>query len=365
MTTPLLRHLESLIARNGPISIADYMAIALSHPEHGYYMTRDPLGVAGDFITAPEVSQMFGELVGLWCVQTWRDNGAPRPFALVELGPGRGTLMSDLLRASQKVAPDFAEAARVHLVETSPALRARQRALLGEAAHWHAQFDSVPALPLLLIANEFFDALPVHQFVRTARGWCERYVGLVPGAEPPRLSFVMAPNPLPSDTIVPQSLRDSAMGTLFELRPAAETLIEAIAARIATREGIAALVIDYGYMARMAGDSLQALRAHKPQDPLKHPGEADLTAHVDFAALAEAARRGGACVCGPVTQGAFLTALGIAQRAERLAGEASETESADTRAALRRLTHQDAMGTLFKALALTRANAPALAGFES
>jgi NADH dehydrogenase [ubiquinone] 1 alpha subcomplex assembly factor 7 len=244
-------------------------------------------------------------------------------------------------------------------------LRARQRALLGETAHWHAQFDTVPALPLLLIANEFFDALPVHQFVRTARGWCERYVSLVPNAEPPRLSFVLAPDPLPSAAIVPAPLRESAIGTLIELRPAAEALIESVAARIAAQDAIAALVIDYGYTARMAGDSLQALRAHKPQDPLKHPGEADLTAHVDFAALAEAARRGGARVHGPVTQGAFLAALGIAERAERLKRQAGEAERADIDAALHRLTHQDTMGTLFKVLALTRAGVPALAGFES
>ena len=360
--TPLMRELQRLIAQNGPISVAEYMAAALGHTVHGYYMTRDPLGAAGDFTTAPEVSQMFGELLGLWCVQCWRDNGAPRPFALAELGPGRGTLMHDLLRAARQVAPDFVDAAQIHLIETSPALRARQRALLGDAPTWHLTLDTLPALPLLVIANEFFDALPVRQFVRTERGWCERCVGLAAGAEP-ILAFMLSPEPLPSDAIIPAPLRDSALGALIELRPAGEALVEAIGARIAAQNGIAALVVDYGYTARAAGDSLQALSAHKFQDPLAAPGEADLTAHVDFTALAEAARRGGAAVHGSATQGAFLTALGIQKRAARLARDSSASGRTDIDAALRRLVHPEAMGTLFEVLALTRDGAPRPAGF--
>jgi NADH dehydrogenase [ubiquinone] 1 alpha subcomplex assembly factor 7 len=326
-------------------------------------MTRDPLGAAGDYITAPEVSQMFGELLGLWCVQTWRDNGAPQPFALAELGPGRGTLMRDLLHAARQVAPDFAEAAEVHLVETSPALRARQRELLGAAPVWHTHVETIPTLPILVIANELFDALPVRQFLRTARGWCERCVGLAQGAPEPTLSFVLAPEPLPSDAIIPAPLRTSAPGSLVELRPAAEALIETIAARIA-KGGIAALILDYGYEAHATGDSLQAVSGHKFQDPLALPGAADLTAHVDFAALGEAAQRGGAAVHGPMAQGAFLMALGIDKRAARLKRSATNTECAEINAALERLVHPDAMGRLFKALALTRPGAPRPAGFE-
>jgi NADH dehydrogenase [ubiquinone] 1 alpha subcomplex assembly factor 7 len=249
----------------------------------------------------------------------------------------------------------------VHLVETSPALRERQSALLGDGPTWHPQLEVLPALPILLIANEFFDALPVRQFVRTARGWCERCVGLAAGAEP-ILTFMLSPEPLPGDALIPASLRSSAPGTLIELRPAGEAICEAIAQRIA-RHGIAALIIDYGYTERAAGDSLQAVRAHKFHDPLAAPGEADLTAHVDFAALADAARRGGAAVHGPATQGAFLTALGIDKRAERLKREASASERADIDAALRRLVHPEAMGRLFKVLALTRQGAPSRAGF--
>jgi NADH dehydrogenase [ubiquinone] 1 alpha subcomplex assembly factor 7 len=361
--TALMRELERLIAQTGPISVADYMALALGHPEHGYYMTRDPLGAAGDFVTAPEVSQMFGELLGLWCVQTWRDNGAPKPFALAEIGPGRGTLMRDLLRAARQVAPDFAESAEVHLIETSPALRARQKELLGDAPVWHACVETLPALPLLALANELFDALPVRQFLRTERGWCERCVGLAPDALEPQLSFMLAPEPLPSDAIIPAPLRASAVGSLVELRPAAEALMETIAARIA-KSGIAALILDYGYTERATGDSLQAVSSHKFQDPLALPGAADLTAHVDFEALGEAAQRGGAAVHGPVAQGAFLMALGIDKRAARLKRGAGPSECAEIDAALERLVHPDAMGRLFKALALTRPGAPCPAGLE-
>jgi NADH dehydrogenase [ubiquinone] 1 alpha subcomplex assembly factor 7 len=360
--TPLMRELQRLIAQNGPLSVAKYMAMALGHPVHGYYMTRDPLGVAGDFTTAPEVSQMFGELVGLWCVQTWRDSGAPKPFALAELGPGRGTLMSDLLRAARQVAPDFVDAAQVHLVETSPALRERQRVLLDDAPTWHLHVDELPALPLLVIANEFFDALPVRQFMRTPRGWCERCVGLAEGSVP-HLAFMLAPEPLPNDAIIPAALRGSELETLVELRPAGEVVCDTLAQRIA-QSGIAALIIDYGYIEHAAGDSLQALRANKFQDPLVAPGEADLTAHVDFASLAQAARRGGAAVHGPTTQGAFLAALGIDKRAQRLKRDASRSERAGIDASWHRLVDPESMGALFKAMALTRVDAPTPAGFS-
>jgi NADH dehydrogenase [ubiquinone] 1 alpha subcomplex assembly factor 7 len=319
--------LKARIAQDGPITVEAFMTAALAH----YYGTRDPLGRGGDFTTAPEISQIFGELIALFLVQSWRDAGAPAPVQLVELGPGRGTLMSDIRRTLGKAARDLAGAAQIHLVETSPALRARQEALLGPESHWHAGFDTIPHGPLLLIANEFFDALPIRQFA----GPTERHVGL--DAEG-RLVF------LPT-------------GPITETSPVREAVIAKIARRIA-REGGTALIIDYGHIVSAPGDTFQAVKAHAHADPLAQPGEADLTAHVDFESLARAATREGARVHGPVTQGEFLNRLGLALRVERLKAQAPEVE-----AAARRLTAPDQMGSLFKVMALGRIDAGALAGF--
>ncbi|MCB1350350.1 MAG: SAM-dependent methyltransferase [Maritimibacter sp.] len=345
--------LVARIAATGPMSVADYMAECLAHPVHGYYTTRDPLGAAGDFTTAPEISQMFGELVGLALAQTWMEQGLGE-VTLAELGPGRGTLMVDILRATRGVA-GFHDAVRVHLVETSPELRKKQRtALAGVAVTHHASVATLPDAPLLLVANEFFDALPVRQFVRQGGFWRERVVGLADGALTFGLSGpVMVPELGGSDDV-----RD---GGLVELCPAVPAIMEEIAGRIAAHGG-AALVIDYGGW-RSLGDTLQALKDHAFADPLAHPGEADLTAHVDFEALARAAT--GLVASRLTPQGVFLERLGITPRAraiaERLGGAGLDAHVA----AHRRLTHPDEMGNLFKVLGLVGPGAPMLPGLET
>ncbi|MBX3508118.1 MAG: SAM-dependent methyltransferase [Parvibaculum sp.] len=349
-------HLIRLIGETGPLPLSHYMALALGHPEHGYYITRDPLGRAGDFTTAPEVSQMFGELIGLWLADRWIAGGRPAPFALAELGPGRGTLMADALRAMRTV-PGMVEAASVHFVETSPALREAQRARVPEA-QWHVSIGELPALPLFLIANEFFDALPVTQYQRTERGWCERCVDFRDGKFVPVLAPVAAAN----DKALAENVRNAPIGSIAETCPAATAIAEDIAARIAHHGG-AALIIDYGYVKSAPGDTLQALRHHRFADPFDAPGEADITAHVDFEALAHAVRRGGAAAHGPVEQGPFLIALGIAARAERLARNAADPQKREIETALARLTGAEEMGSLFKVLGITPPGAGAPAGF--
>ena len=363
MTTKLADALRRRIARTGPVSVADFMAEALGHPDHGYYMTRDPLGAAGDFITAPEVSQMFGELIGLWCADIWRTALAPRPARLVELGPGRGTLMADALRAARMM-PGFADALTVHLVETSPALQAMQRnALSGYAVQWHRSLAEVPDGPLLLVANEFFDALPVRQFALTQDGWRERMVAL--DAAGGGFRFALAPEIVAADTVIPQEIRALAQpGDNAETCPAGVALAEDIGRRVVTHDG-AALIVDYGHAASAPGETLQAVRAHERHHPLDAPGEADVTAHVDFAALSRAAARAGAATHGPVPQGLFLARLGIAERAERLRRSATPDQARDLEAACHRLIAAEEMGTLFKALAITPPAMPAPPGFPS
>jgi SAM-dependent MidA family methyltransferase len=340
--TPLAGKLKRLIEAHGPVSLAEYMAHCLGDPEHGYYTTRDPFGAAGDFTTAPEVSQMFGEIVGAWLAHAWASCGAPSPVRLVELGPGRGTLMADLLRVMSRV-PDLAGAAIIHLVETSPVLReAQQRALSGHDVHWHASLAEVPPGALLLVANEFFDALPIRQFVRSEGVWRERAVGLIDG----ELAFGLGPGQLPEGPPAPD-------GAIFEISPAADGIFAAIAHRIAEHGG-AALVIDYGHAMSGPGETLQAVRRHAFADPLDAPGEADLTAHVDFAALGRSARAAGAAVHGPMPQGDFLLSLGLLERAGRLGAAANEPERQAIRAAVERLANPDQMGTLFKVMALSR-----------
>lgn len=347
--TPLGKRLAREIATTGPIPVARYMAECLTH----YYATRDPLGRGGDFTTAPEISQVFGELIGVWAADLWLRGGAPDRFRLVELGPGRGTLMADLWRATARVA-GFHAAAGVHLVEISPALRLAQAARLPHAS-WHDRLDDIPDdAPLLLVANEFFDALPIRQLVKTAAGWRERMVAFADGR------FVDAPGPMPLDALVPASILPAPIGTVVELAPAAGAIAAEVGARLAAQGG-AALIIDYGYAGPATGDTLQAVRAHAFADPFSDPGEADLTAHVDFSAIAAAARP--ARAWGPVGQGAWLSALGIAARTEALAARAAPEQAALLRSGTARLVGDDAMGSLFKLLALTASAWPQPAGF--
>lgn len=337
--------LRARIRDQGPLSLADYMTECLLHPQHGYYTTREPFGAAGDFTTAPEISQMFGELAGLCLAQTWADQGAPAPFVLAELGPGRGTLMADILRATRSV-PGFLAALRLVLVEASPRLRAVQaEALRGHAPTWAASVQDLPDLPLYLIANEFFDALPIRQFQRAGAGWRERLVGLAGDALTLGLGPVL-PNAVLPNADLTDRLALTAEGQIVETCPAGRAIAAQIGARLTDRG--AALIIDYGGWHSL-GDTFQALRGHAPVDPLATPGQADLTAHVDFAALALAAIPAAHAY---TTQGAWLSALGIAQRSARLAQNLAGAALQSHLAATRRLTEPAEMGTLFKVLAL-------------
>jgi len=348
--TPLEHRLKALIRLGGPISIADYMAMCLGDPQHGYYMARDPFGANGDFVTAPEVSQMFGELIGLWAVDLWLNAGKPAPVHLVELGPGRGTLMIDAMRAARLV-PDFMASVDVHMVESSPRLTGIQWDRLAEAgiaADWHERIDQIPPGPAIIVANEFFDALPIRQFQRRQGIWRERVVGL---DNDDRLAFGTGSAVLPTSD-VPLALRDAEEDDILELAPTAFAIMEVLAARVA-RSGLGLIAIDYGYTRTAIGDSFQAVRRHAPVDPLARPGEADLTALVNFEALARAAARGGAEVHGPVEQGDFLLRLGIAERAGRL-GADKDRPTRDTIAAdVQRLVGSEEMGSLFKVLGVT------------
>jgi len=352
----LARKLAERIRAAGPLTVADYMKAALFDPDSGYYATRDPLGVAGDFVTAPEISQIFGELIGLWCVDTWRKMGSPRPVVVAELGPGRGTLMKDALRAA-RVVPEFGAAAALHLVEASPVLRAAQmKALSAHGPVWHGGAEELPSGPILLIANEFLDALPIRQFVRVEDGWRERQVTLAETGD----GFSFALGSMSAAIDVPD---EAPLGAVREISEGASRLGAWLGARL-TRDGGASLFIDYGYVNGGYGDTLQSLGRHRRHEVLEEPGTADLTAHVDFAAFGRAAAGAGARVSGPVAQARFLSRLGIAERAERLLGAASETQAGSIATGYRRLLDPAAMGSLFKALALSDPVLPALAGFE-
>ncbi len=342
------------------MSVADWMHACLADPEHGYYMTRDPLGRAGDFTTSPEISQMFGELLGLWAAVVWQQMGSPVTVKLVELGPGRGTLMADALRAAASV-PDFLTAAEVHMVETSPVLRTAQQKMLEDAAvscTWHDGVAEIPAGPMIVLANEFLDALPVRQLVRVDGAWCERVVGY--GDD----GFVFETGAPIDNAPVPDGLEDAPGGAVFEVSPAVEHVTQALAARLAT-DGGAALLIDYGHDSPGLGDTLQAVKGHSYADPLTTPGECDLTAHVDFAMVAVTAASAGARAWGPLGQGELLERLGIGARAAQLLAGADKKQAENIAKARHRLTADDGMGRLFRAIALTHLRQPAPPGFET
>lgn len=323
----------ALIRANGPIGVAQYMQMALQHPTLGYYMKCDPFGRGGDFVTAPEVSQMFGEMLGVWCVLRWQDMGQPDALMLVELGPGRGTLMADLLRGTKHV-PGFHDALQVVLVDTSSGLQAIQRKMLEDApvsVQWVEHIEQVPVGPSLWIANEFFDALPIYQYVRQADGWHEQMVGV---DEAGGLQFVLSPDTSPLQEI-------AEIGAVVERSPVSEAYMQQIAARLQS-DGGAAVVVDYGYEGPAFGDTLQAVQSHAYCDVLSSVGEADITAHVDFTRLAEVAHDAGLSVLPVIEQRDFLRSMGIEARAEMLQAQQD----------LERLIGGAEMGGLFKVLQL-------------
>ena len=357
----LKAELVRLIQDEGPLSISRYMGLCLGHPRHGYYMTRDPFGAQGDFTTAPEISQMFGEMVGLWAASVWQAMGAPAALRLIELGPGRGTLMADVLRAA-KVVPGFPAALSVHLVETSPVLREVQsRTLAGKAEPvWHDTIASALDGPAIVLANEFLDALPLDQFVMTPQGWRERLVGLDERGE---LAFGLSA----SDAGL---ALDAPEGALFEQPAMALDIVAGIARHLAEFGG-AGLFIDYGSVRSGFGDTLQAMKSHSFTPPLAEPGEADVTVHVDFARIGQMALRSGAATHGPDTQRDFLLRLGLAERAQALSQKADPKQAAAIAAAFDRLVAQEkdkagapGMGDLFKVLAISHPRLPPLPGFD-
>ncbi len=359
-TSPLETEVKKLIQKTGPMPVWRYMDLCLSHPKYGYYVSRDPLGREGDFITSPEVSQMFGELIGLWAAAAWNAMGTPMQVNLIELGPGNGTMMSDALRAI-RVLPPFYQAADVHLVEINPVLREKQLKTLTskKAVTWHNSLDDVPQGPAIILANEFFDVLPIHQMVKKATGWHERTVELDGTG---KLVYGMTADPTPQfDVLLPPLVRAAPEGAVFEWRP--DTEMMKMARRIRSDGGVA-LIIDYGHMRSDAGDTFQAIARHSFTDPLKSPGAADVTAHVDFQALARAAEDMGVRIHGPIEQGEFLKRLGIETRAVSLMGKSAPAVSATVASALKRLTEggRGGMGSLFKVMAISDRSIPTLAG---
>jgi len=350
--------IKRMIAENGPMTVERFMEFALGHPDLGYYMGRDPFGAAGDFTTAPEISQMFGELIGLWAAEVWASMGSPSPVRLIEFGPGRGTLMSDALRAA-RIVPSFRAALDVWMIETSPTLAAIQhQALLngGVAVSWALRLKEAPDGPAIVIANEFLDALPIRQFLREGGQWRERLVRIGADGE---LAFGVSKTP------EPYIQANAPEGEVLEACPAGHRFMFELGARL-VKQGGAALVIDYGHAATGFGDTLQALRAHRFVTPLAEPGECDLTAHVDFAAMARSASAAGAAVYGPIPQGDFLRAIGIDLRTRALAERASPERAAEFEAARDRLAGkgENEMGALFKAMAVADRNRPSPPGFQ-
>ncbi len=353
MTTPLGEKIKVLIKRNGPLSVTDYFALCLADPEHGYYKTREPFGTKGDFTTAPEISQLFGEMVGVFMVQAWHALNKPADFRLAEIGPGRGTMMGDMLRVIQKLSPDMYAAATIHLVETSERLRKVQAEALKEhhsKLSWHEGFDSVPEGLLLLAANELFDAIPIRQFVKTETGFRERMIGLDADNALTFTAGIASIDP----ELVPGPAAQQPNGTIIETAPARSAVMQALCQRLVETGGVA-LAIDYGHLESGFGDTLQAVCAHQFDPPLANPGEADLTSHVNFEELADVAQKSGIQSIGLMEQGDFLLGMGITERAGALGRGQSEETQTSLQQAVARLcgTAEGQMGSLFKVMALS------------
>jgi len=353
--------ITDMIGVDGPMPVDRYMALALCHETHGYYMGRDPLGRAGDFITAPEVSQMFGELIGIWCAAGWQMMDAPAEWNLIELGPGRGTLLADLVRACS-VMPGLRDGMKVHLIEISPALKTIQAETFKRAgieATWHDRLEDVPDGQSLIIANEFFDAIPVSQLQKQSGHWHERVVGLGPDG---KLVFGIASDRV-APALVPSWATGAADGEFVELSPARDAVAREIGRRI-TKDMGAALIVDYGHVRSAVGDTLQAVRKHQFADVLAQPGEADITSHVDFDALRTAVTADGARSYGPVTQGNFLIRMGLKEREEMLRARADARQRIRLSQGAQRLVAGNQMGQLFKVLAIAHPDMPKPAPFN-
>lgn len=354
----LAEHIKDLIKSKGPITIAGFMELVLQHPEYGYYRRHDPLGQRGDFITAPEISQMFGEMIGLWCAEMWRQMGQPEHFILLELGPGRGTLMQDALRATAKV-PGFCQALQLHFMESNETLRKlQQEKLIDHLPIYIDDISQLPDAPIIVIANEFFDALPIRQFEKTFQGWCERAVSV----NEHDLVFTHVPADAMLTQLIPESLREANPGTFYEVSLPSTSIMRQLSKHIA-RNGSGFLVIDYGFLEACGQPTLQALANHKFVDVLSNPGEVDITAHVDFGLLRTVASGQGLNVTGPIGQGEFLQNLGIELRASQLKLHATPQQAEAIDVGLKRLIDASEMGTLFKVLAVTSSQLSTPAGF--
>lgn len=353
MTTALGEKIKAIIRANGPISVTDYFSLCLADPDHGYYRTREPFGRAGDFVTAPEISQLFGEMIGIFMVHAWQRHGTPANVQLVEIGPGRGTMMSDMLRVIQRLAPSLYEGLGAHLIETSERLRDIQQETLspyGVKVSWHTDFSALPPGFTLLAANELFDAIPIRQFIRTATGFRERMVGLDINEELTFAAGVAGIDP----AFLPDMPQKLPLGTIFEIAPARQAVMSTICDRLSSHGGTA-VAIDYGHMTTGFGDTLQAVRMHEYDSPLEHPGESDLTSHVDFQHLAETALAAGMHINGCVHQGDFLLGLGLLERAAALGRDQSDIVQRNLQIAVDRLAGagEGKMGELFKVLAIS------------
>ncbi len=350
MSSPLLERITRQISLNGPMPLAEYMHVCMADPTDGYYANREAIGRSGDFITAPEVSQMFGEMIGVWCVLAWEAMGKPKSVNLVELGPGRGTLMADLLRTTQKFT-EFHSALAVHLIETSPRLRNEQQLLLCDShskISWHDNLNDVLDVPFLLIGNEFLDVIPIRQFVKNGKNWPERAVGL---DENGKLCWMLTPASIDTKSL-PAGSSDEPDGAVFEKSPAREAVVLDITSKVKSNGGVG-LFIDYGHTQSGFGDTFQAMWAHEFADPLTDPGHCDLTSHVDFEALTRVAEQAGANIKPVITQGEFLLKLGLLERAAELGrGKLEELQKRLTGEA-ERLALPDQMGDLFKVFCLS------------
>ncbi|MBJ3783439.1 class I SAM-dependent methyltransferase [Devosia sediminis] len=340
-TLTLEQQIDLQIRTSGPMSVATYMGLCLTHPSKGYYRAGEPIGTAGDFITAPEISQMFGELIGFWLVNLWQQMGESKTFTLLELGPGRGTLMADMLRVACR-APGFRDALRLRLFETSPPLMGEQQARLEVyEPQWLQNFETFEDGPILVVANEFFDALPIRQFIRKEDGWHERQIGLVEG----KRAFGLSPTPIPASAM-PEAVAHAEPDTMFEVSFGGAEVMRQLA-KVVAKQGGSILAIDYGYATTQTGDTLQGVRRHAYADVLDAPGETDLSAHVDFGALGVVARQAGLATQPLASQGQFLNRLGLGERAAALS-RANPGSAADIRSAQDRLVGADQMGNLFK-----------------